>query len=317
MQLRDTLPRLCAAALLAAAVVALSCGTGLRTSIGSGKTGGQSGSDGQGGASGQLGSGGQGGEGDRAGSGGGGSQPGSGGRAGEGGPAGSDGSGGDAGSSSGGQVGSGGQTGSGGQLDSGGHVGSGGQAGNGGQAGGGGQGGTGGQVPSTSQTVDPVGGQLVFAELTLDICEGCLATRSTIVVRRYDSIKHAGAIGPVFEIELPTADTFINDPLLSIAAPADVLSCGSCTIGFLVPSLTPQQWVPDSPATPPKCVAGVVCGPLQIQSYSKPKADSSFSTTIVQFAIVKQCSSNGDCQSNQACTSRACQQCPASSTCNP
>jgi hypothetical protein len=301
MQLRNTLPGLCAAALLPAAVVALSCGTGLRTGIDFGKSGGQSGSDGQGGEGGQPANGGQGGN--QAGGGGSGSQVGSGGRVAEGGQIGSGGSGGEA--DSGGQVGSGGQAGGGGQV------------GNGGQAGGGGQGGTGGQVQSTSQTFDPQGGQLVFGELTLDIWEDCLAATSLIIVRRYDSIKHAGAIGPVFEIELPTSDTFINDPLLSIAAPADVLSCDRCTIGFLVPSLTPQQWVPDSPATPPKCAAGVVCGPLQIQSFSKPKADSSFSTTIVQFAIVKQCGANSDCLSNQACTSRACQQCPASSVCNP
>ncbi|HEX7505416.1 MAG TPA: hypothetical protein VF550_01510, partial [Polyangia bacterium] len=145
----------------------------------------------------------------------------------------------------------------------------------------------------------------------------CLASSATIIVRRYDTIKHTGAIGPVFEIEVPFAETFINDLQLSIATTADVLACETCTIGFLVPSLSPQQWVPDSPATPPKCLPGVVCGPLQIQSFSKPKADSTFTTTIVQFAIVKQCDSNIDCSVNQACSSRACQQCPTSSQCNP
>jgi hypothetical protein len=172
-------------------------------------------------------------------------------------------------------------------------------------------------VISTSQILDSQGGRIVLGELTLDVWENCLASSATIIVRRYDTIKHTGAIGPVFEIELPTADTFINDAQLSIATSADVLACDSCTIGFLVPSLTPQQWVPDSPASPPKCLLpGVVCGPLQIQSFSKPKADSTFNTTIVQFAIVKQCGSNSDCSLNQACSSRACQQCPTSALCN-
>jgi hypothetical protein len=166
----------------------------------------------------------------------------------------------------------------------------------------------------TSKTLDARGGQIVLGELTLDVWENCLASSATIIVRRYDTIKHTGAIGPVFEIELPSANTFINDPQLSITPSADALACDSCTIGFLVPSLTPQQWVPDSPATPPACLPGVVCGPLQIQSYAK---DSAYATTIVQFAIVKQCGSNSDCLSKQACNSRACQQCPTSGLCNP
>ena len=165
----------------------------------------------------------------------------------------------------------------------------------------------------SSYTLDEWGSQIQFNELTVDVGEYSLVSSATITVRRYDSIKHAGAIGPVFEIEVPSANTFINDPQLSIATSADVLACETCTIGFLVPSLTPQQWVPDSPAVPPKCLPGVVCGPLQSQSYGK---DSPNATTIVQFAIVKQCDSNSDCLSRQACTSRACQQCPTSGQCN-
>lgn len=215
---------------------------------------------------------------------------------------------------SGGQGGDGGQTGSGGQPSGGSQMG--GQAGGGGQAAGGDQAGTGGQVVvSNSFTLDQRGGRIVLGELTLDVWESCLASTATIIVRRYDTIKHTGAIGPVFEIELPSFDTFIKDPQISISTSPDVLTCGSCTVGFLVPGLTPQQWVPDTPPTPPTCMSGVICGPLQVQSFTKP--DSTFTTTIVQFAIVKQCGSISDCGSKQACNSGACQQCPTSAACNP
>jgi hypothetical protein len=168
-------------------------------------------------------------------------------------------------------------------------------------------------VLSTSKTLDRQGGKIQLAELTLDVWLDCLASTAMITVRRYPGIGHAGAIGPVFEIEVPSPSAFINDPQISIAISADMPACDSCTIGFLVPSLTNQQWVPDSPASPPTCPSGVVCGPLQKGTYFDNN------TTIVQFAIVKPCpsGSSGDCGPKQACNAGACQQCPTGGYCNP
>jgi|GEM_PF-6492456 len=171
----------------------------------------------------------------------------------------------------------------------------------------------------TSQTIDQRGGQLVLREGTLDVWQECLSGPVTITLRRYDSIDHRGAVGPVFEIQVPTPDTFRKDPRIGIAASSLVAGSASSVIGFLVPGVASEQWVPDSSVTISDCLPGVVCGPVQRLSFINPggSIDPSLTTTLLRLAIVTRCTSNEDCASQQACNSGACQQCPTSSLCNP
>jgi hypothetical protein len=166
------------------------------------------------------------------------------------------------------------------------------------------------------QTIDQGGGQVVLAEAALEVCEGCVGSPASITLRRYDSIAHRGAIGPVFEIELPASDTFASDPRISIATSPEVAGSANSVIGFFVPGAVNEQWIPDSPGTMPVCPASVVCGPVQRYSFMRPGGDPTQATRVVRFAIVSQCSINADCPSSQACTSGACQECPQGSPCN-
>jgi hypothetical protein len=134
------------------------------------------------------------------------------------------------------------------------------------------------------------------------------------VLRRYESINHKGARSPVFEIELPSPDTFINDPKMSIATASPP---PKAVIGFLISNVDVEQWIPDSPAIPPVCEAGVVCGPVQIGSFTNPQGNPAYATNAVKFAILQQCESTPECGSQETCSSRACQECQAGSQCNP
>ena len=166
-----------------------------------------------------------------------------------------------------------------------------------------------------SQTVDGrLGGVLQLQEATLEVCKGCVAGEATIVLRRYETISHKGAQSPVFEIELPSPDTFINDPKISIATTSPP---PKAVIGFLISNADIEQWIPDSPAIPPVCDAGTVCGPVQIGSFTNPQSNPAYATTTVKFAILQQCDATPECGSQQACSSRACQECQAGSECNP
>jgi hypothetical protein len=165
------------------------------------------------------------------------------------------------------------------------------------------------------QTVDGrLGGVLQLQEATLEVCKGCLSGEATIVLRRYESISHLGAHSPVFEIELPSPDTFINDPKISIATTSPP---PKAVIGFLISNDEVEQWIPDSPATPPVCDDGVVCGPVQTGSFTNPQNSPANATTKVMFAIIHLCDSTSECDSQEACSSRACQECQAGSECNP
>ena len=162
-----------------------------------------------------------------------------------------------------------------------------------------------------TQTIDQAGGQIVLREATLDVWQDCLLGPSAITLRRYDSIDHSGAVGPVFEVQVPAPDAFINDPRIGIEASPVVAGSASSVIGFLIPGVANEQWVSDSdPAAP--CTASVVCGPVHGQIFN----GASLKTTVLLFAIVSQCITIADCPSQQTCNSGACQKCPVGSPCN-
>jgi hypothetical protein len=171
-----------------------------------------------------------------------------------------------------------------------------------------------GEVYAT-RIVDPSGGYIVLREATLDVKQDCVRGPVPITLRRYDSIEHSGAVGPVFEIEVPTPDTFQQDPQIEIATSSLTVTSPNPVIGFLVPGADNEQWVPDG--TSPVCPSSV-CGPVQSQTFTHPGSAASpvVTTRVLLLAIVTQCATNVDCPSNQACNSNACQECPKGSPCN-
>jgi hypothetical protein len=166
-----------------------------------------------------------------------------------------------------------------------------------------------------TKTIGPEGGQILLREATLSFEKNCVATPATITLRRYDSIAQTGSIGPVFEIEIPRPDTFINDPTIGISTLDTVAIDSKYIIGFLVPTI--EQWVPDT-TRPSKCAASSVCGDVQIIGFTNPGGtlQPDLKTTILELAIVQQCNNTSwlcPTGQNLACNSSACQQCPAGS----
>jgi hypothetical protein len=169
-----------------------------------------------------------------------------------------------------------------------------------------------------NRIVGQEGLDIQVGEATLSVGLNSLRNPPTLIsLRRFATIDHSGAVGPVFEVEIPTPDAFSNDPRIVISTLDTVASLPSSAIGYLVPGVSNEQWVPDSPSEFPPCTSTEVCGPVQIQEFIRPAAGTKPPTTRLEFAIVKKCDGIGDCGPLQACSSRACQACQPSSECNP
>jgi hypothetical protein len=173
---------------------------------------------------------------------------------------------------------------------------------------------------SVTRTIGPEGGQIAFMEGALDILPTYVDGFAKITLYRYASIKHTGAIGPVFEINVPDPETFKKDPIIEVVTSSEVANGSGNVMGLLVPGV--NQWFPTTSSTPIdfSCPSLNVCGALQREEFTRPdggKNTSITSTTTIQFAIVRQCDSDGDCPSQQACNSHACQQCVLNGPCNP
>jgi hypothetical protein len=173
-----------------------------------------------------------------------------------------------------------------------------------------------------TQTFDVPGGRMQVKGATLDLWPGSVAGPADITMRRYDQVAPAGAVGPVFEIELPSADTLQLDPRLGIQTTPAVLGSARATIGFLSPMASGLPlWVPNSTTTIlDGCPESALCGPVQIQSFTNPggaTTPQSPPTSVLRLAIIMKCESRADCLSNQSCQSGACQQCLSPSDCNP
>jgi hypothetical protein len=174
---------------------------------------------------------------------------------------------------------------------------------------------------SVTRTIGPEGGQIAFMEGTLDIPKDSVDPAVPIILRRYPSIKHAGAIGPVFEIQVPKPGTFNQDPTIGISTIASVAVDSNSAIGYLTPSFAEVQWVPDQ-KTPntykPSCQSSAVCDLVQSQAFTNPGnlGDAGITTTVLQFAIVQRCIHTTECLKGLACNSGACQECPEDSPCS-
>jgi hypothetical protein len=170
-----------------------------------------------------------------------------------------------------------------------------------------------------TKTIGPEGGRIVLQEATLDVWPHCLNESEAITMRRFATIDHAGAVGPVFEIQIPTPDIFQLDPQIGIVTSDVAAGNPASKIGFLVPGAPNEQWAPDTSLPYQPCSSPTVCGPVQSDGFPNPGgAGSGFPpTTKLDFAIVTQCGSNPDCAGRQTCSSHACQQCYEVSSCNP
>ena len=156
------------------------------------------------------------------------------------------------------------------------------------------------------------GGQIVLQEAVLDICAGCMKTTALVTMRRYPSVPHhAGSLSPVFEIEIPTPDTFSSEPHLTIAAAPVVAADTASMIGFLLPEAQNPQWIPDQASS--SCAPPMVCGAVQLDTFMHPTSDTGLTTTTkLDFAIIKNCTPPGTQCSGQPqyyCTAGACQEC--------
>lgn len=165
-----------------------------------------------------------------------------------------------------------------------------------------------------TKTIGPEGGQILLQEATLDVPTLSLTEPKSITMRRFQTIDHTGAVGPVFEIQIPTPDIFAIDPQIGIVTSDAVAANQAATIGFLYPGISNEQWVPDTSRPFPACSSPTVCGPVQSGGFWKPNGGLP-PTTKLDFAIVTQCASTSDCEVNQTCSSTACQQCVEISSC--
>ncbi len=170
-----------------------------------------------------------------------------------------------------------------------------------------------------TETIGPEGGQIQLQEATLDVWPACLKEPAAITMRRYPTIDHSGAVGPAFEIQIPTPTTFVGNPDIEIVTSDVVASNPTSTIGFLYPGVPgpDQQWVPMTSMPFQTCYPPTVCGPVQILGFSQDQGGTLPPTTKLDFAIVTHCASNGDCAARQTCSSNACQQCYEVTNCNP
>ena len=174
------------------------------------------------------------------------------------------------------------------------------------------------QEVAVSRTIDQEGFDLKLGEATLNVWKNCLDSAALITLRRFHSYDHhLGAVGPVFEIELPAPNTFKCDPRIVMETSSTIANNGSPVIGYLVPGGTKEQWVPDSTPASPPCTAPNICGPVQNQSFTNPGSGTLSPTNRLEFAIVEKCNGIGECGPSQACTSGACQECQLNSECNP
>jgi hypothetical protein len=162
-----------------------------------------------------------------------------------------------------------------------------------------------------TKTIGPEGGQLVFREATLIVWPNDLSAPASITMRRFPTIDHAGAASPVFEIQIPTPTTFTGDPDIQIVASDVATPNPASMIGFLVPGVSHEQWVPDTSKPFQDCSLPTVCGPVQRLGFSQPPP-----RTTLDFAIVIYCGSNANCAGSQTCSSNACQQCDSVTNCN-
>ena len=160
-------------------------------------------------------------------------------------------------------------------------------------------------ITSVTKTIGTEGGEIALAEATLFIGIGTMSQAVPVTLRRYDYYGRAGAISPVFEVQVPAAGTFVNNnPAIAISTSADVLANPSSAIAFV--TAPTDYWVPT--IVPTNCPALSICGTVYNLRYVAASGTTP-EVTSLYFSIVVKCDSTTVCPPRQACNSGACQAC--------
>jgi hypothetical protein len=165
--------------------------------------------------------------------------------------------------------------------------------------------------------MDSSADSISLREATLEMKAGCLDQPTEITLRRHIHYKHSGAVGPIFEIQLPNDHALKNTAQLDITAPSEVIHAPDpvYTIGYIEAADYGPQWVPDMTEPRLSCPEGTVCGRVQVSNFANPGGIGG-ATRIVSFAIVQLCTRIENCPDKQNCSSGACQECSADTPCN-
>ena len=157
-----------------------------------------------------------------------------------------------------------------------------------------------------TKTITGDGGELVLGQARLAIGPGTFDAPTQVTLRRIPIIAHVGAYGPVFEVDVPSANDFHQDPTFELRVPSIGANQPNLALGSLDPtlSLAFQQWVPISSSVLDASQT-LLTGPIPGLS----------STTTIQLGAIVTCPPTTTCPARQACNSGACQACPTSSPC--
>lgn len=163
----------------------------------------------------------------------------------------------------------------------------------------------GGQVVlgETTKDIGSGGGTIQLGTATLTIGSGTFkdGTTVSVTIRELSSVDHSGAYGPVYEISVPSAKLFLNDPQLTLTTPSVGDNQASLALAMLIPSLSPanQQWVP------------VYNTKLSDDETTLTGSVTGFgNASVLWLGAVIKCSTSSTCPAHQACNASACQQCP-------
>lgn len=157
-----------------------------------------------------------------------------------------------------------------------------------------------------TKSVDVDGATLVLAQAQLVIGPGTFDSATLVTLRRIPALAHAGAYGPVFEVAVPSANLFRQDPELELKVPDIGPNQIDLAIGVLDPSLSlaEQQWVPISSSQIDPTLT-ILAAPVQ----------GFANLDRLDFGAVVRCPPTVPCPSGQTCNSGACQACPTGATC--
>ena len=157
-----------------------------------------------------------------------------------------------------------------------------------------------------TKTITSDGGDVVLGQARLVIGPGTFAAPTQVTLRRIPAIAHAGAYGPVFQLDVPSANIFRQDATFELRVPSIGANQPSLVLGSLDPSLSldVQQWVPVS-GSGLDASQSLLTGPIPGLS----------TMTTIQLGAIVRCPPTTACPAGQACNSGACQMCPTGSPC--
>ena len=157
-----------------------------------------------------------------------------------------------------------------------------------------------------TETITSDGGDVVLGQARLVIGPGTFAAPTEVTLRRIPAIAHAGAYGPVFQVDVPSANVFRQDATFILRVPSIGANQPALALESLDPTLALalQQWVPVSGS-----------GLDSTQTLLSGSIPGLSTMTSIQLGAVVRCPPTTTCPAGQTCNSGACQVCPTGSPC--